>query len=235
MLQFKHTLLKLQSSFKNFQEKQLPGDSVVKNPPAKRCGFDPWVGKIPWRAWQPSPVFFLGKFHGQRGIWRAIVHEVAKSQTWLSTHIVIIVWKSSMLDTLASSVWTKLFFSFQRVIRLQSRGGWLTEKWPEDCERTEASGPQPTAAYAKVHPHHRACLHSVTCLHCSFFHALVHSFSFPLHPYSPSFPIFSLCIHWLFPPPFLWWRAGKIRCQMCTGPGRIGTPLSLCGTPSYDL
>ena len=26
---------------------------VVKNPPAsarnKRCGFDPWVGKIPWR------------------------------------------------------------------------------------------------------------------------------------------------------------------------------------------
>ena len=91
-----------------------------------------------------------------------------------------------MLDTLASSVWTKLFFSFQRVIRLQSRGGWLTEKWPEDCERTEASGPQPTAAYAKVHPHHRACLHSVTCLHCSFFHALVHSFSFPLHGFQKS-------------------------------------------------
>ena len=23
----------------------------------KRCGFDPWVGKIPWRrAWQPTPV-----------------------------------------------------------------------------------------------------------------------------------------------------------------------------------
>ena len=31
-----------------------PGDSVVKNPACqcrryKRCGFDPWVGKIPWR------------------------------------------------------------------------------------------------------------------------------------------------------------------------------------------
>ena len=24
----------------------------------KRCGFDPWVGKIPWRrAWQPTPAF----------------------------------------------------------------------------------------------------------------------------------------------------------------------------------
>jgi len=36
---------------------------VVKNPPAgagrhKRCGFDPWVRKSPWRrAWQPTPVF----------------------------------------------------------------------------------------------------------------------------------------------------------------------------------
>ena len=28
-------------------------------------GFDPWVGKIPWRRkWQPPPVFLPGKFHG---------------------------------------------------------------------------------------------------------------------------------------------------------------------------
>ena len=27
------------------------------------CGFDPWVGKIPWRRkWQPTPVFLPGKF-----------------------------------------------------------------------------------------------------------------------------------------------------------------------------
>ena len=27
----------------------------------KRCGFDPWVGKIPWkRKWQPTPVFLPG-------------------------------------------------------------------------------------------------------------------------------------------------------------------------------
>ena len=31
----------------------------------KRCGFDPWVGKIPCsRKWQPAPVFLPGKFHG---------------------------------------------------------------------------------------------------------------------------------------------------------------------------
>ena len=33
-----------------------------------RPGFDPWVGKIPWRREQlPTPVFLPGEFHGQ---WR---------------------------------------------------------------------------------------------------------------------------------------------------------------------
>ena len=33
----------------------------------KRHGFDPWVGKIPWRkAWQPTSVFLPGESHGQR-------------------------------------------------------------------------------------------------------------------------------------------------------------------------
>ena len=50
------------------------GSSVVKNPPCqrKRCrrhGFDPWVGKIPWRSkWQPTPIFLLGNFQGQRNL-----------------------------------------------------------------------------------------------------------------------------------------------------------------------
>ena len=44
---------------------------MVKNLPTnadlERCGFDPWVGKIPWRRkWQATPVFLLGEFHGQR-------------------------------------------------------------------------------------------------------------------------------------------------------------------------
>ena len=43
----------------------------------RRHGFDPWVGEIPWRRkWHPTPVFLLGKFHGQRSLggsspWRA--------------------------------------------------------------------------------------------------------------------------------------------------------------------
>ena len=35
----------------------------------RRCGFDPWVGKIPWRrAWQPTPVFLPEESHGQRSL-----------------------------------------------------------------------------------------------------------------------------------------------------------------------
>ena len=35
----------------------------------RRCGFNPWVRKIPWsRKWQPTPVSLPGKFHGQRSL-----------------------------------------------------------------------------------------------------------------------------------------------------------------------
>ena len=50
----------------------LPGGASGKEPTYpcrrwKRPGFDPWVGKIPWRrAWQPTPVLLSGKSHGQR-------------------------------------------------------------------------------------------------------------------------------------------------------------------------
>ena len=35
----------------------------------RRCGFDPRVGKIPWRkAWQSTPVFLPGESHGERSL-----------------------------------------------------------------------------------------------------------------------------------------------------------------------
>ena len=51
-----------------------PGGTSGKEPACqyrrhKICGFDPWVGKIPWRrAWQPTPVFLPAEFHGQRSL-----------------------------------------------------------------------------------------------------------------------------------------------------------------------
>ena len=35
----------------------------------RRCGLDPWVGKIPWRReWQLTPVSLLEKSDGQRSL-----------------------------------------------------------------------------------------------------------------------------------------------------------------------
>ena len=48
---------------------------MVKNLPAsgediKKCGFNPWVRKIPWRReWLPTLVLLPGKSHG----WRSLV------------------------------------------------------------------------------------------------------------------------------------------------------------------
>jgi len=44
---------------------------VVKEPTfqCRRHRFNPWVRKIPWRRkWQPTPIFLLGEFHGQRSL-----------------------------------------------------------------------------------------------------------------------------------------------------------------------
>ena len=39
-----------------------PGGSEGKESAYKRPGFNPWVGKIPWRrAWHPTPVFLPGE------------------------------------------------------------------------------------------------------------------------------------------------------------------------------
>ena len=46
-----------------------PGGSMLKNPPAMQEMFNLRVGKIHWRMkWQPTPVFLLGKSHGQRSL-----------------------------------------------------------------------------------------------------------------------------------------------------------------------
>ena len=49
----------------NWRPKWLSGKESACQ--CRGCGFNPWVGKIPWsRKRQPAPVFLPGKFHGQR-------------------------------------------------------------------------------------------------------------------------------------------------------------------------
>ena len=48
-----------------------PGGASGKKPTCqcRRCGFNPWLGKIPWRrAWQITLVFLPGDSHRQRSL-----------------------------------------------------------------------------------------------------------------------------------------------------------------------
>ena len=73
----------------------LPGGASGKEPICqcrwrKRCGFDPWVKKIPWRrAWQPTAVFLPGEFPWteEPGRLRSIGLQSRTGLKWLSTHI----------------------------------------------------------------------------------------------------------------------------------------------------
>ena len=64
----------------------------VKKLPAmqdRRCGFKPWVRKIPWkRKGQPTPVFLPEKSDGQTSL-GAMVQRAEKSQMLLSTSNVL--------------------------------------------------------------------------------------------------------------------------------------------------
>ena len=45
------------------------GEGWVKGLQCRRCGFDPWVGKTPWRRnWHHTPVFLPGKSQKQRSL-----------------------------------------------------------------------------------------------------------------------------------------------------------------------
>ena len=65
-------VMSLRRNYSMFQASQVALE--VKSPPAnagrfKRCGFNPWVGKIPSRrAWKPTLVFMPAESHGQRSL-----------------------------------------------------------------------------------------------------------------------------------------------------------------------
>ena len=87
---------------------------------SRRCGFDPWVGNIPWRKpWQPTPVFLLRKFHGQRSLvdyspWGCKDLDMTEQ---LSTHTQLLdriqQWRLQLLDfCLGGGFFLIIFFFF---------------------------------------------------------------------------------------------------------------------------
>ena len=66
---------------------------MIKNPPAMQAsGFNPWVGKIPWRRiWQPFPVFLPGESLGteEPGELQSMVSQRVR-HNWATKHSTVI-------------------------------------------------------------------------------------------------------------------------------------------------
>ena len=61
-------------------------------PQCRRAGFDPWVGKIPWRkAWPPIPVFWPRKCHGLYSLWGHRVGHDEATFTFINLWNVILI------------------------------------------------------------------------------------------------------------------------------------------------
>ena len=77
----------------------------------KRCGFDPWVRKIPWsRKWKPLQYSCLEN-STNRGAWWATVHGVTRNRTQLSPHKAVTVAETSTSGGLSSVERPGLFSS----------------------------------------------------------------------------------------------------------------------------
>ena len=77
----------------------------------KRCGFNPWVGKIPWsRKWQPTTVFLPGESYGQRSLagnspWGQKELNMTK---WFSTHI-LCPWTAQSMVGWDATIWSLMW------------------------------------------------------------------------------------------------------------------------------
>ena len=71
---------------------------LVKNPQCRRPGFNPWVGKIPWRREQlPTPVFWPGEFHRLYSPWG---HKESDTTEWLSLSLFTVKSKAIIKSTM---------------------------------------------------------------------------------------------------------------------------------------
>ena len=113
----------------------------------RRCGFDPRVGKIPWRRkWQPTPVLLPGKSPGQRSLvdyspWVATsqTHTAAKPPPSTLVKQLFPVQNASLrclTGVLKSFLVIKCLWQFTIVTFQRNTIGWVNRK-PNEPQMTD--------------------------------------------------------------------------------------------------
>ena len=87
-----------------------------------KCGFSPWIGKIPWEG-NSYPLQCSGLENSMdRGAWQVTVHGVTKSWTWLRNFHFQDGYKTLFFINikkvpLHKSIWRCLLLNFQNMVK----------------------------------------------------------------------------------------------------------------------
>ena len=95
----------------------------------RRCGFYPWVRKIPWeRKWQPTPVFLPEKSH-DRGARQVTACGVTNSRTRLSDWVPHYVSYSGLLCAVFYNLLINIYHSLNAPCFLSLFSTWNQPAW----------------------------------------------------------------------------------------------------------
>ena len=75
------------------------------------------VGKIPWRTWQPTPVFSPGEFHGQRSLVDPTVHGVSKGWTLPHGELGVGSWDERLFVTMKFILFLDIFIKKKKKLQ----------------------------------------------------------------------------------------------------------------------
>ena len=113
----------------------------------RRCWFESWVGKIPWRrGWQPTPVFLPGESHGQRSVagyspWGGKELDMTK----VTEHMFRVKIKSYMIF----KIWVPLCFLYYCQINIYlllfSLSVMSNSLWPYGLQHARLPCPSPSS------------------------------------------------------------------------------------------
>ena len=91
----------------------------------RRCEFNPWVGKIPWRRkWQHTPVFLPKNSHGQRSLEGYYPKDYRVRHDWSNLARIHILWELAWLSVCQGRPVLNLAYSGSTVLTLGTKA-WL--------------------------------------------------------------------------------------------------------------
>ena len=100
----------------------------------RRPGFDPWVGKIPWRRkWLLTPVFWPGEFHRLYSPWDCkeldTTEWLSLSHTYICICVYIYIYQTHMYIHMNLNLINEAVQNTRNTVEMETVWTWGLENW----------------------------------------------------------------------------------------------------------